>query len=161
MTGENVGCAGRADRVHTARMSRIRSVPSQPWQLAACACSVVAAFGLAFIPLGGSQTSYADSAGNVSIGPVTHLSLLQSQGPSVLFILAVPVVLTLIGVLSPARLRLVASVVSTSLLGLFAFVGMLSVGLFFIPAVLCSTVAIARSLRSWPAPTPSGETVTV
>ena len=80
-------------------MSRIGPVPSKPWQLTASACSVVAAFGLVFIPLGGSQTSYTDSAGNVSIGAVTHLSLLQSQGPSVLFIFAVPVVLTLIGVL--------------------------------------------------------------
>jgi hypothetical protein len=141
-------------------MTRIRSVLSRPWQLASSACAVAAAVGLVFLPTGSSQTSYADSAGHVSTGAITHTTLLQVQGPSVLITLSIPVVLTLIGLLSPARARLAASVVGTSLLGVGVFLGMLSIGLFFIPALVCSIVAIARSRNPSTAPTISGDTLT-
>ena len=139
-------------------MNRVRSVPSRSWQLASSACAITAALALLFLPLGSSQSSFADGAGNVGKSVITHTTLLQTEGRSVLFILAVPVLLTLIGLLSPTRARLAASVVSTSLLGVGVFLGMFSIGLFYLPALLCSIVAIARGKRSRPAPTTSRDT---
>ena len=141
-------------------MSRIRSVPSRPWQLASSAYAVAASLGLAFIPLGSSQTSSADSERSFHVSPIVHTTLLHEQGSRILVLLAVPVALTLIGLLSPARVRLVASVITAALLWVGVLAGMLSIGLFFIPAVLCSMVAIARGKRSWPPPARPVDTVT-
>jgi hypothetical protein len=141
-------------------MSRVRSVPSRPWQLASSACAVAAALGLVFLPTGSSQTSNADSAGNVVTSAITHTTLLQSDGPSVLFILGVPVVLTLVGLLAPERARRSVSVVSTSLLGICVVLGAMSIGVFFVPALVCSIVAVARSQHPLPVPATPGNAVT-
>lgn len=140
-------------------MSQVHWVPSRPWQLASSACAVAAAFGLVFLPTVSSETSYADSAGNVGTSAITHTTLLQMEGPSVLFTLAVPVVLTLAGLLAPTRARRSVSVVSTSLMGVYVLLGAMSLGVFFVPALVCSIVAIARS-RLLPVPTTSGNAVT-
>lgn len=141
-------------------MTRAQSVPSRPWQLAASACAIAASLSLLFLPLGNERSGYADTAGNVVVSPTAHTTLLENQGPGVLVLLAVPVVLTLVGWLSPVRARRFASVVSTSLLGLGVALAMLSIGVFFVPALVCSIVAIARSQRSSPSRTTPGDTVT-
>ena len=139
-------------------MSGVRSVPSRSWQMASSACAILAALALLFLPLGSSQSATADGAGNIAISAVTHTTLLQTEGPTVLFVLAVPVLLTLIGFLSP--MRRAAAVVSASLLGLGVLVAAMSIGVFFVPALVCSIVAIVRSRRFSPAPKTSGDTVT-
>ncbi|NMM23759.1 MAG: hypothetical protein HHJ11_09720, partial [Phycicoccus sp.] len=90
---------------------------------------------------------------------ITHVTLFQAQGPSVLVILSIPVVLTLIGLLSPKGARPTTTLVSTILLGLFVTVGMLTIGVFFVAALVCSIVAIARGQRSMPVPAPSNDIV--
>jgi hypothetical protein len=127
--------------------------------VASSACAAAAALGLVLIPIGGSQTASVDSAGSIHMGPVERMTLFQEQGGSVLVLLAVPVALTLVGLLSPARVRLVISVITTALLWVGVLAGMLSIGLFFTPAVLCAIVAIAKGKRSWPPPTRTVHTV--
>jgi hypothetical protein len=137
-------------------MTRVRSVPSRPWQLASSACAIAAAAGLAFIPTGSSGLSsgsaVVDSAGNITNGTITntiaHITLFQAQGPSVLVILSIPVMLTLIGLLSRKGARQTTTLVSTILLGLFVTAGMLTIGVFFVGALVCSIVALATGQRS-------------
>jgi hypothetical protein len=148
-------------------MTRVRSVPSRPWQLASSACAIAAAAGLAFIPTGGSglstQSAVVDSAGNITTGTITntitHVTLLQAQGPSVLVILSIPLMLTLIGLLSPKGARQTTTLVSTIALGLFVTAGMLTIGVFFVGALVCSIVAIARGQRSSVVPVPASDIV--
>jgi hypothetical protein len=147
-------------------MTRVRSVPSRPWQLASSACAIAAAAGLAFIPTGSSLTSgsaVVDSAGNITAETTTHtitqITLFQAQGPSVLVILSIPVVLTLIGLLCPRGARQTTTLVSTIVLGLFVTAGMLTIGVFFVAALACSIVAIAQGQRSLPVPAPSNDIV--
>lgn len=144
----------------TDRMNRVRSVPSRAWQLASSACAFTAALALLFLPYGSSQSTFTDGAGNVRESAISHTTLLQTEGRSILFILAVPVLLTLIGLLSPTRARLTASTVSTSLLGVGVLLGMMSIGAFFVSALVCSIVAIVRTQSLSPAPTPTSDTVT-
>jgi hypothetical protein len=147
-------------------MTRVRSVPSRPWQLASSACAIAAAAGLAFIPTDtslSSQSAVVDSAGNITTGTITntitHVTLLQAQGPSVLVILSIPLMLTLIGLLSPRGARQTTTLVSTIALGLFVTAGMLTIGAFFVGALVCSIVAIARGQRSLVVPVPASDIV--
>ena len=147
-------------------MTRVRSAPSRLWQLASSVCAIAAAAGLAFIPTGSSlssQSAVVDSAGNVTTGTITHtithITLFQAQGPGVLVILSIPLVLTLIGLLSPKGARQTTTLVSTIVLGLFVTAGMLTIGVFFVAALVCSIVALARGQRSLPVPAPSSDIV--
>jgi hypothetical protein len=149
-------------------MTRVRSVPSRPWQLASSACAIAAAAGLAFIPTGSSglssQSAVVDSAGNIIststiTNTITQITLFQAQGPSVLVILSIPVVLTLIGLLSPKGARQTTTLVSTIVLGLFVTAGMLTIGVFFLAALACSIVAIVLGQRPLPVPAPSNDIV--
>ena len=67
--------------------------------------------------------------------------------------------MTLIDLLSPKDARQTTTLVSTIVLGLFVTAGMLTIGVFFVPALACSIVAIAMGQRSLPVPAPSNDIV--
>jgi hypothetical protein len=110
---------------------------------------------VAFAPLAstGSSSAVMDAGGKIvrtTTGP-TSVSLFSSEGLWVLVVVAVPIAITLLPVLMPRRgVRIAAA----ALLWIGCLLGLLSVGLFFLPSAVLMTAAAARSDRQ-PAPTPS------
>ncbi|HSF27316.1 MAG TPA: hypothetical protein VLC50_07350 [Actinomycetes bacterium] len=115
--------------------------------------AATASLVLAFVPMGTSESVTVSNDGPVS-RTVASTTMLQTEGPSVLVALALPVLLAALPVLVPPRYRLVVAVPSAVLLGVFVFLAMFSVGIFFLPAFIASVVAAAR-LRSSGQPTPA------
>jgi hypothetical protein len=103
-----------------------------------------------FAPLGQASESQM-SAGGVEITRSHSVSLFSTNGAWVLVVVAVPVLIALAGALIPAR---AARIVSTVLLWAFCLVGLMSVGLFFIPAAVLMTAATATR-EPYPVPVPS------
>ena len=110
-------------------------------QLAALALAVAAA---AFL------LGYPTSSGGGAGGATSSASLVDVNGPWVLWLLAAPVVLVATHAVWPHRGRTVAIVACTVLLWLLCLAGLLTIGVFFLPAVLVSGLALlvpARPLR--------------
>jgi hypothetical protein len=105
---------------------------SRTYALLALAAAAVAALVVVFAPTYTSCSSNAACHGD---------SALAVNGPWIVFVVSVPVVLTLIPVLIDHRAsRAVAAVV----LWLCCVVALLSVGIFFVPAAILLTIAAAR-----------------
>ena len=123
-------------------MSGLRSAPSLGWQSAAAVCAFAAAVTLLGVPTrSGQSVSVASFGGRTS--DITHYTLLQSEGRSILLVLAVSIVLTVIPLLILLRQRRTAAVISTSLLSVGVVLALMSIGVFFVAAVV-ALVAIAR-----------------
>jgi amino acid transporter len=112
--------------------------------------AIVAAAVTAFAPLGHVTESRMDPGG-VEVTRSYGVSVFSHDGPWVLVVVAVPVLIALAGALIPAR---TARIVSTALLWAFCVLGILSVGIFFVPAAALMTAAAAVSDRH-PAPDPA------
>ena len=126
--------------------------------VAACLAALTSAVAL-FAPLGTGST--VDGSGITS---TTHVSLLTTEGPRVLIVLAIPVMLVLLplalgGQTATYRARFTIVI----LLSIFTLLGALTVGLFFIPTLFAMCVsqsahAAARmtppTLMPPPPPTP-------
>ena len=125
------------------------------WQLVALVLSVAASLLLLVLPVYESSTT--SSSGAEVSGTST---LLETQGPAVLVTLAVPILLTGVPLLVQGRARGAVSLVCTLLLGIGALLALLSIGVFYLPALVCSIAATTASLRpsaSAPSgPAPSG-----
>lgn len=111
------------------------------WQLAAVALAVVASVLLLVVPTGTSETT-------TSTGEHTSESttLLGTEGPSVLWPLLVPVLLTLVPLLVSRRLRPAVSITCTVLLAVGVILAVLSIGVFFVPALVLAVIACVRTL---------------
>lgn len=127
-------------------MSGLRSVPSRGWQSAAVVCAIAAAVALLVVPTGSGQSVSVDRSGGRT-SDITHHTLLQSEGRSILLVLAVPIILTVIPLITSRRQRRTATLISTSLLSVGVVLALMSIGVFFVPAVVCALVAIARGER--------------
>jgi hypothetical protein len=137
-------------------MGRRTPSPERPgWLLAAFALAVAASGALAFLPTTSEEyavQTVSSSKGNEVRrveGGTVHRTLLDSEGPSVLIPLAIPVGLT--GVAAAVRRGRTARRVTlgaTILLAAFCFLGAMSIGMFFVPAA----VAMGFSLRRAPPP---------
>ena len=93
---------------------------------------------------------YPAYSGAGSAGVASTANLVDVNGPWVLWLLAAPVVLVATHALWPRRGRTVAIVACTVPHWLLCLAGLLTIGLFFLPAVLVSGVALlvpARPLR--------------
>ena len=111
----------------------------------AVAASVTAAIGAvvaAFAPTYTSCTSTAGSPGEIC----GHETSFAVNGAWVLVVVSVPVLVSLIPVLVRRR---PARIVSATLLWIGCALGMLSVGMFFVPAAILMTIAAAQ-----PSPSP-------
>lgn len=111
--------------------------------LAALAAAAVTAFA----PLGRATEGRMDANG-VEVTRSYGVSVFSQDGAWVLVVVAVPVLIALAGALIPAR---AARIVSSVLLWMFCVLGLLSVGLFFLPAAVLMTVA---TRRDQPVPAP-------
>jgi hypothetical protein len=104
----------------------------------AFALALVAAIVVAFGP---TYTTCAVSSSD-GVSMCSRSSGVDVNGWWILVVASVPVVLTLIAMLIPRRGVLIAS---TALLWIGCVLGLLSVGIFFVPAAIVLTIAAARS----------------
>ena len=107
------------------------------WAVAALVAAVVGAFVASFAPLGRSCTiGPSPDAGETC----RSVSTFSENGVWVLVVVSVPVLAALIAVVVHRRPVRVASAV---LLWIGCIVGLVSVGIFFVPAAIFMTVAAA------------------
>jgi len=109
------------------------------WNVVAVAIALVTGLGAALLPLGSSSS--ADSNG---LETTRRVSLLSNEGPTVLFIVAVPALLVALPLLlrnttAIARTRLAIVILLTVLVVL----GALSIGIFFIPTLIAMVVSMS------------------
>ncbi len=108
--------------------------------LAAFLVAAVGALIAAFAPTGTLSESTGSSNGTFT----THsssVSMFQVNGAWVLVVVAVPVLVALVPVLVHHR---AARIVSAVLLWIGCVLGMLSVGMFFVPAAILMTIAASQ-----------------
>ncbi len=109
---------------------------------------------MAFAPLVSTESSSSSavvSGGNVIVQTTSRsVSLVASQGPWVLVPIGIPVALTLLALLVPRR---TVRIVVAALLWVGCVLGILSIGLFFVPAAVLMTIAAAMN-DPQPASTP-------
>ena len=108
----------------------------------------------AFAPTGRVTESFGSSSGVFSTRSYSE-SMFQVNGAWVLVVVAVPVLVALVPVLVRRKRVRIAS---AALLWFGCVLGMLSVGMFFVPAAILMTIAASRRE---PAPTPPMPTVSV
>ena len=108
------------------------------FSIAALAAAVLAALVAAFLP-SGQEMSATGGPGLVTVTHNYSVSLFQVDGARVLVVVSVPVVLALIAVMVRNR---AVKVAATVLLWIGCVLGMLSVGLFFVPAAVLMTFAL-------------------
>lgn len=112
-------------------------VQANRWTVIAFLAAVLGALIVVFAPLYTGCTSR--SGGTEVCG---HASAYTVNGSWIFVVVSVPVLVALIPVLVRRRW---ARIVSVVLLWLGCLVGLLSVGIFFVPAALLMTIAAARS----------------
>jgi hypothetical protein len=119
----------------------LASVRPKTWVLASFIVATVAALVVAFAPLGTACSFSATPGGPPGEEVCRHVSIFSNDGSWVLVVVAVPVLIALIPVLLRHR---VARVVAAAFLWVFSIVGLMSVGLFFVPAAVLMTLAAAQ-----------------
>lgn len=92
-----------------------------------------------------------DSMGNRS---ETRATLLEVNGPQVLVVLAIPVVLACLPLLATGRAWQPVSILATVTLGVVVALGILSIGIFYAPAAMALLVACFLKPRRRPARPP-------
>lgn len=126
--------------------------PSRPprrradvWQVAALALSVLASLLLLVVPFFGGTSVTGSSDGTQTERTVT---LLESQGVGVLVPLGIPVLLMLVPLYPSGAARRWVSLACTVLLGAFALLALLSVGVFYLPALVCAIAAATAAMTA-------------
>jgi hypothetical protein len=110
--------------------------------------AMLTGLGAALLPLGTSST--ADSSG---LQTSSRVSLLSNEGPSVLIIVALPALLVALPLLlRGATMSYRARVVVVTLLGLLVVLGMMSIGLFFVPTMIAMMVSTSAQTTTRPKP---------
>jgi hypothetical protein len=113
-----------------------RAGPGRRAAWASLLLALVASSALLLVPFGTRVT--ATTAGSPSPPVVTHHSLLEHEGASVLPVLAVPALAAALGV---AGSRRPVRALSAGLLWAFSVLGAMSIGLYYVPAAVVMTVA--------------------
>jgi len=111
-------------------------------QLIAFVLATVAGMVVLFAPSYTIATS--DSEGNEAVGSST---VWEVNGPISLLIIAIPVAITILPLLVRGPAWPAVSVVAAVLIGLFAVIGLFTVGFYFIPAVAADLVAVFLPAR--------------
>jgi hypothetical protein len=110
------------------------------------AAALAASVALAIVPTGLSRTASvsvtADGAATSTVTKVERTTLIQSEGRSVLILLAVPV-LVASGALVRRRW---AGLAAASVLTIFCLLGAMSIGFAYVPAAVLAWV-VARSKK--------------
>lgn len=112
-------------------------VPKRVLQFVAAGLAVAAAAAVIALPLYSRASS--TSAGDQQVTSSTVLSVV---GPTVLLTVLVPVLGAALPLVARGRAWQSLSVVSATVLAVFVVLGLLSVGWFFIPALIVSVIAV-------------------
>jgi len=119
-------------------------------QLVALGLALSATVYLLAVPTYSGQSTTVTSDGTTTTVEVAQ-TLLAANGPGVLGVLLLPVLLTAVPALWWGRGRTAVGVTCAVLLLLLCVVGLLTVGVFFFPAAVVATVALV--VPAWsPAP---------
>lgn len=119
-----------------------RPVAARVLQGVAFALTIAVALAVLFLPTYASETSSAGSGS--PDGPVVTegLTALAVNGPAILVPLLIPVFLTGLPFLVRGKPWKGVSIAATVLLAAFAVLGLASIGLFYLPALVASTAAL-------------------
>lgn len=112
--------------------------------------TIAASMFLAFQPVYAGVAS--DSNGTST---ETSATLVQVNGPSVLVLLAIPIAISLLPLFARGRAWQPLSITAAILLGFWVFVGILSIGIFFVPAMIAEAAAACLPTRATPRKVPS------
>ena len=105
--------------------------------------TVAASMLLAFLPVYSGATS--DSNGTST---ETSATLVQENGPSVLVVLAIPILISLLPLFARGRAWQPLSITAAILLGFAVFLGILTIGIFFVPAMVVEIAAASLPTRA-------------
>lgn len=137
---------GRPRREPTWPMTRCRRIA-----LAGFVLAIGAAVLVLVVPMGGSSTVSSSSASDGTVTTATSTTssvrLIDQEGASVLVLLAVPVILTAVGAFVRGRWERSVRRTCGWMLVVLAVVAVTSLGLFFLPAAIATTVAGACTPR--------------
>lgn len=111
------------------------------WQLAAVGLSLLAGLLLLVLPIYSSSTASSDSPEVTT----TH-TLLEERGSGVLLLLAVPVLLTLLPLYPKGAPRRWLGLACTVLLAVGSLLALASIGLFYLPALVCAIAATTSAM---------------
>jgi hypothetical protein len=111
------------------------------WQIAALGLSVLGSLLLLVLPLYGSTSQSSDGPGGT-----TTRTLVEEQGSGVLVALAIPIVLMLVPLYFRGGARRWVSLACTVLLAAGSLLGLLSIGVFYLPALVCSIAATTAAM---------------
>ena len=121
------------------------------WNIVAVTIAALTGFGGLLLPLG--MRSIADSNG---LDKTTRVSLLSNEGPSVLIVVAIPILLVALPLaLRGATASYRSRVVIVVLLGVFVVLGAMSIGLFFVPTWIAMIVSLSAQGATRLTPTSS------
>lgn len=125
------------------------------WQWLAFALAVLASLLLLLVPAYTQESSSASASSADSGVPTTtsvtteHVTLLQTNGSGVLLALAAPLLLTALPLLLPGHHARIGALGCLVLLGLFVLAGALSIGAFYLPALVVAAVVVVRGSPGW------------
>jgi hypothetical protein len=116
----------------------VKSSTAQRWNVVALVTAAITGFGAVLLPLG--TTSSVASNG---VAKSTHVSLLSNEGPSVLIIVTIPLLLVALPLmLRGATAIRRARVLVVVLLGLLVLLGAMSIGVFFVPTLFAMIMSL-------------------
>ena len=112
--------------------------------LTAFALMLAASLYLLFAPIGTSESSSTTSTG-VEVTEVTHPTLVENEGAGVVALLLIPPAIAAVPILAEQRrdrpgVRVAVAIVMLVL----CFLGLLSIGIFYVPGTLALMVAAFR-----------------
>jgi hypothetical protein len=111
------------------------------WNIVALATAALTGFGALLLPLGTSS-----SVGSNGVETTTQVSLLSNEGPSVLIVVTIPLVLVALPLMLRGATAIYRSrAVIVALLGILVLLGAMSIGLFFVPTLIAMIVSMSRS----------------
>jgi hypothetical protein len=113
------------------------------WQLAALGLSLLAGLLLLVLPVYSSSTA---SSGSPEV--TTTRTLLEEEGSNVLLLLAVPVLLTLLPLYPKGVARRWVALVCTVVLAVGSLLALASIGLFYLPALVCAIAAATSAMTA-------------
>lgn len=132
----------------------MRGTPSAAriWQLVALALAVAASLIVLLAPLYSSSASSCTPGVACATAPAAPASALAVNGPGLLGPMLIPVLFTLAPLLVRGRAWRPASIVCAVLLGMTVLVALLTISMFYLPALVASIVgASLRAPRAVPA----------
>ena len=112
-------------------------------QVIAVALAVLGGWLMLVLPSYGSAAM--DSSGAETVATVT---MLDAAGPAAVGLAAVPVAIALLPLFGVGRAWQPLSISASVLTGCFVLLGILSVGIFFVPALLAGLVAVFLEPRA-------------